>query len=73
LIIADSALLIYLRKMGRINLLKKLYGKIVIPQGAWNEVVTETQGRPGARELETGVNEGWIKAERVNTSETSTG
>jgi hypothetical protein len=59
--------------MGRLNLLKKFYGKIVIQHGAWNEVVTETQGRPGASELETGVSEGWIKAEKVNTSETSTG
>src|SRR5207245_1272525 len=51
--------------MGRLDLLRKLYGKIVIPQGVWDEVVTEAQGRPGASELETGGSEGWIKAEKV--------
>jgi predicted nucleic acid-binding protein len=59
--------------MGRLDLLKKLYGKIVIQHGVWDEVVTEAQGRPGASGLETGVNEGWIKVEKMNTSETSTG
>ena len=65
MIVADSAPLIYLSKIGRLDLLKKLYGKILIPQGVWNEVVTEAQGRPGARELETGASEGWIKVEKV--------
>jgi predicted nucleic acid-binding protein len=65
LIIADSAPLIYLSKIGRLDLLKKLFGKIMIPQGVWNEVVTEAHGRAGASELETGTREGWIKVERV--------
>jgi len=65
LIVADSAPLIYLSKIGRLDLLKKLYGKIMIPQGVWNEVVTKAQGRAGASELETGTREGWIKVERV--------
>jgi len=51
--------------MGRLDLLKKLYGKIMIPQEVWNEVVTKAQGRAGASELETGTREGWIKVERV--------
>jgi predicted nucleic acid-binding protein len=65
LIVVDAAPLIYLSKMGRLDLLKRLYSKIVIPQGVWDEVVTEAQGRPGASELETGVSEGWIKVEKV--------
>ncbi len=65
MIVADSAPLIYLSKIGRLDLLKKLYGKIMIPQGVWNEVVTKAQGRAGASELETGTREGWIKVERV--------
>ncbi len=65
MIVADSAPLIYLSKIGRLDLLKKLHGKIMIPQGVWNEVVTKAQGRAGASELETGTREGWIKVERV--------
>ena len=65
MIVADSPPLIYLSKMGRLDLVKKLYGKIVIPQGVWDEVVTEAQGRAGANELERGVSEGWIKVEKV--------
>ena len=66
MIVADSASLIYPSKMGRLDLLKKLYGKIVISQGVWDEVATEAQERPGASELETGASEGWIKVEKVS-------
>ena len=65
MIVVDAAPLIYLSKIGRLELLRKLYGKIVIPQGVWDEVVTEAQGRPGAGELERGVREGWIRVEKA--------
>lgn len=60
MIVVDAAPLIYYSRIARLELLRKLYGKLVIPQAVWDEVVTNAQGRPGAGEVEKGVREGWI-------------
>jgi predicted nucleic acid-binding protein len=65
LIVADASPLIHLSKIGRLGLLKRLYGTILIPNGVWDEVVTQAKGRPGASEVERGHAEGWIKTVRV--------
>jgi len=41
LIVADSSPLIHLSRIGRLELLRKVYGTILIPRGVWEEVVTE--------------------------------
>lgn len=66
MIVADASPLIHLSKVGRLQLLRKVYGTILVPRGVWDEVVTEAEGRPGASEVERGVKEGWIKTERVS-------
>jgi uncharacterized protein len=68
LIVADSSPLKHLSKIGRLELLRKVYGTILIPRGVWEEVVTEGQGRPGGSEVEKGVEEGWIRTGRVSVS-----
>lgn len=65
MIVVDAAPLIYLGKVGRLKLLRELYGKILIPQGVWDEVVGRGD-RPGASEVEACVKEGWIKTERAS-------
>ncbi|HZY95161.1 MAG TPA: hypothetical protein VFE98_09970 [Candidatus Bathyarchaeia archaeon] len=60
MIVVDAAPLIYYSRIARLELLKQLYDKLVIPQAVWDEVVTNAQGRPGASEVEKGVREGWI-------------
>jgi predicted nucleic acid-binding protein len=65
LIVADASPLIHLSKIGKLEILKKLYGKILIPNGVWDEVVTHAEGRPGASEVKRGLAEGWIKVARV--------
>jgi predicted nucleic acid-binding protein len=65
LIVADASPLIHLSKIGKLEILKKLYGTILIPNGVWDEVVTQAKGRPGASEVESGHAEGWIKTARV--------
>lgn len=66
MIICDAAPLIYLSKVGRLELLKTLYGQLLIPQGVFDEVVTEAAGRPGAVEVRKAANEGWIRVEVVS-------
>lgn len=68
MIVVDAAPLIYLSKTGRLNLLKKLYDTVLVPKAVWNEVVTEAHGRPGASEVEKGLEEGWIKTRKVRVS-----
>jgi len=66
LIVADASPLIHLSRIGKLQLLKRVYGTILIPKGVWDEVVTRAQGRPGASEVERGLKEGWIKTTRVS-------
>lgn len=66
MIVCNAALLIYLNEVGRLELLKTLYGQLLIPQGVFDEVVAEASGRPGAVEVRKAVDEGWIKVEVVS-------
>ena len=66
MIVADSSPLIHLSKIGRLALLRRIYGTVLIPDGVHDEVVAQAEGRPGASEVETGIAKGWIKTTRVS-------
>jgi uncharacterized protein len=66
LIVADASPLIHLSKIGQLELLRKIYGVILIPDGVYKEVVAQAEGRPGASEVEAGIVKGWIKTTRVS-------
>ena len=51
-VICDSAVLIGLAKIGKLDLLERLYEKIYIPWGVYNEVVVSGRSRPGAEEID---------------------
>lgn len=60
-VIVNSTPLIVLSNVGKLDLLKRLYGEITIPEAVWNEV---TQREDSAcRVLKRG--ESWIHIERV--------
>lgn len=64
----DASPLIWLAKIGRINLLQKLFGKVVIPEEVYREVV-ETGLREGlsdALAVKEGVDNGWIEVSGLN-------
>lgn len=65
MIVVDAAPIIYLSRINRLDLLRKLYTRVLLPQGVWDEVVTEARGRPGASEVENGAREGWIRTEKI--------
>src|SRR5439155_18565305 len=50
-VVADSTPLISLSTVGRLDLLRTLYGRILISEAVYREIVTEGQGRPGATEV----------------------
>ncbi|TMI67581.1 hypothetical protein E6H16_03145 [Candidatus Bathyarchaeota archaeon] len=64
MIVADSAPLIYMGRLGQLGVLRRLYGNIVIPEGVLEEVAGDAE-RPGATEVKNGVDEGWIIVRKV--------
>jgi len=54
--------------IGRLALLRELYGTVTIPSAVWQEVVEQGQGRSGAIEVETACQEGWIEVRAVAAS-----
>lgn len=60
-VICDAAVLIGLAKIGKLDLLEKLYEKIYIPWGVYIEVVVRGRRRPGAEEIDQAKRVGKIK------------
>lgn len=60
MVISDSSTLIHLSAIGRLALLRELYGQIIIPPAVWREVVDEGRGRAGAAEVRAARKSGWI-------------
>jgi predicted nucleic acid-binding protein len=61
-VICDAAVLIGLAKIGRLDLLKKLYKNIYIPWGVYEEVVVRGGKRPGVEEIDQAE---WIRKIKV--------
>jgi predicted nucleic acid-binding protein len=49
--ITDSGPLICLAKIDQLELLPRLFSKILVPPEVWNEVTVKGQGHPGAHEV----------------------
>ena len=58
--VSDSSPLIHLAKIEVLELISRLYRRILIPPAVWREVVEESDGRPGAVEMERAVAAGWM-------------
>lgn len=56
-VVSNSSVLISLASIGRLQILRKVFKEIYIPQAVWNEVVTEGRGRPAADNVR---NSDWI-------------
>lgn len=51
IVVADAGPLIHLSLIGRIDLLPALYGRIVVPERVYREVVDQGEDLPGSAEL----------------------
>jgi predicted nucleic acid-binding protein len=58
--VSDSSPLIHLAKIEALELISRLYSRILIPPAVWQEVVEESDGRPGAVEVRRAVAAGWM-------------
>lgn len=61
-VICDAAVLIGLAQIGRLDLLRKLWGNIYIPLSVYEEVVVKGERRPGVEEIDRAK---WIKKVKI--------
>jgi uncharacterized protein len=50
-VVSNSSPLINLARIGQLNLLAHLFGRLLIPDAVWREVVEKGHGNPGADEI----------------------
>lgn len=67
MIVSNTSPLICLAKSGRLNLLKDLFGKVLIEEEVWKEAVGrgKKEGAPDAFVIESAIKDGWIKVEKL--------
>lgn len=65
-VVADAGPLIALARIGRIELLNRLYGGMVVPHAVLEEFQLDS-GRPGATALDRALSEGWLEVMKVPT------
>jgi uncharacterized protein len=51
LVVADTSPLIYLSRVGHLQVLAALFGQVVVPRTVWNEAVERRPSAPGIDEL----------------------
>ncbi len=59
-VVSNASPIINLARIGLLDLLRKLYGVLLIPEAVWREVVIEGTGQPGAEEVKVA---DWIKVQ----------
>ncbi len=66
-VVTNATPLIYLAKIGKLLLLKEIYGSVIIPEEVKKEVVDKGKelGEPDAFIIEQAIKEGWLKVEKA--------
>jgi len=62
IVVSNTSPVINLAIVNQLNLLPQLYGKVVIPQAVYDEIVLEGAGQAGAEEVEQSA---WIEVRQV--------
>lgn len=62
LVVTDTTPIILLARIKQLNILKRLYGEILIPEGVFSELMRGKKKQPGVLEV---LNMKWIKAVKV--------
>lgn len=67
IIVADAGPLIGLARVHRLDLLQELYGFVLIPPAVHDELQVSS-GRPGAVQLKSALERGWLQVHNLATS-----
>lgn len=70
--VSNTSPLIWLSKIGKIVLLKKLFGEVVIPENVYKEAVERglQEGFSDALAIKECIDQGWIKISKLSERET---
>lgn len=71
LIVSNASPLIWLAKIGKITLLKELFGEVIIPEEVYKETVERglQEGFSDALAIKECIEQGWIKISKLNENE----
>jgi len=69
--VSNTSPLIWLSKIGRITLLKNLFGEVIIPEEVYKEAVERglKEGLSDALAIKECVDQGWMKISKLNERE----
>lgn len=60
-VIADASPLIYLARLGHLDWLRTIYGKVTVPNAVWDEIVVGGKALPEATAVASAKEEGWLQ------------
>ncbi len=66
MVVVDSSVLIPLSRIGKLNLLRKIFKEIKVTEEIYKEVVKESKGRSGTSEIEEACKD-WIKVCKIKS------
>ena len=66
-VVADTSPLIVLARVGRLDLLRRLYGRVAVPKAVASELAIGS-GRAGTGALEAALRTGWLSSREVSDS-----
>jgi predicted nucleic acid-binding protein len=58
IVVADASPLIALSRVSRLELLRQMFGTLIVPEAVWNEVTAVAPGRAGVAEI---LHSSWIQ------------
>lgn len=64
IVVADSTPLIALGRVGRLDLLRELFGRVLVPGAVYREIVEKGRGQRGALEVEAA---SWIERRELSS------
>lgn len=66
----DSSTPIHLARIGRVPLLDELFDAVLLPSAVWDEVVVQGDGLPGAKEMRSARQDGWMAVVDIEDPDT---
>lgn len=68
IVISDTTPLIGVSFLGRFELLKQLFGEVIIPAAVYDEIAGKGAGRVGSDNVSKSIADGWIHVENITTT-----
>ena len=68
IVVSNASPLINLCKLNLFHHLPALYGRLIIPDAVFDEIVKKGAGRPGAIKIPNGITSGFIVRKRLNNT-----